>query len=329
MYAKNTATDPQYFEANGLYVWHYLNEACGSCQLGPASLNAAIYTSTGETPYLSLAQATLSASITKYAHPDGSIGDPTNPDPIFYLHEIGFSCYLLRSVLPTAIKTQCLNATSKAADWLISSGNANWYANGNIVAMQVADFYYTYLVTGQQKYLTQYETELAFLTNPPQVGNNVGFGLFYTAVPTLPDGSDGAGYLAERGPGGTGFDGDYAQYQLSVLGRLYAVNHDARILRLANLLFNKLWSITDHTTFTTDARNGTRHSLMEPLWSGAVETLAWSGGRTDLLPIINDHLHKAVFPTFLGNARDNWGSPGLYRDNGVDLGQILLTPMGA
>lgn len=312
-YAHNSATDPQFFQAG---VWNYANAACFPCQDGPASLSAAIFAVTQNTAYLSLSSATVAASIAAHKNADGSLGDETTPDPIFFLDEIGFSCWeTLAAVTPTQ-RTLCQETMRRGADWLISSGNANWYANGNIVAAQVAVFLWAYRVTQDAKYLTQYNTELAFLQNPPQVGNNIGFGLHLTSPTT--------GYLAERGAGGTGYDGDYTQLSLSTLARVYAVNHDPAILNLCNLLFNTLWSHTNPLTFVLDASGGTRHSLQEPLWTGAMGVLAYQGGRADLMPLLSAQLETATYPTFVGNASQNWGNPGLYRDQGIDLGALLL-----
>lgn len=324
LFYHNSTTDPQYF-ASG--TWHYTNDAaCPPCRMGPASLSAALYAATKDPYYLSIANATIDRAVINYAHADGSVGDATTPEPIFFLHEIGFTCATLRPGLDATHAAQCSSVMSKGADWLVASGNSTWYANGNIVAMQVAVFYYAWLASGNAKYLDLYESELKFLVDPPQTGNNVGFGLKFSVYPTLADGSDGSAYLAERGAT-TGFDGDYTHLQLSMLGRLYVVNRDARILRLCNLLFNQVWGITNHSTFVTDATGGSRHDAIFPLWTGSVGALAWLSGRPDALPILSDQLHLATFPTFLGNARDNWGNPGLYRDVGIDQAMLVLASM--
>ncbi|MGZ3602847.1 MAG: hypothetical protein ACXVDF_23275, partial [Ktedonobacterales bacterium] len=108
--------------------------------------------------------------------------------------------------------------------------------------------------------------------------------------------SDGAGYLAEAGPKPPGFDPHYTGVQAAAAAEFYALSHQARALRLLNLLTNTLVDRTNRQTLIITMGMGTRHWQSEGsgrFESPSVPVAALIGGRRDLLPMVFTQLQLA------------------------------------
>ena len=68
---------------------------------------------------------------------------------------------------------------------------------------------------------------------------------------------------------------------------------------------------------------GSRHSALPPFSTCAQGILAWTGGRSDLLPSLNDQFDKGMKPILERNSKNNEGAPGNYRSYGFDLGALV------
>jgi hypothetical protein len=223
------------------------------------------------------------------------------------------------------------DAIVRGADYLITSGDTTWYANGNINLAYAEVLYLAWRVSGQQRFADAYEAEWAFLNNPPKPRWN-GYGLALTKLPTAPDGSNGAGYLTESSTGPPGFDPEYTQLQLDTASSLFVLSHDARVLRLMNLLLDvELPRVS--STFTLDATGGSRHSLYTPFMTSGLAVLVHYG-RNDLaslLPVQADRI-TSEYATYMVYTHSNyyfglsrWLTPLMLDADGV----AVVTPPGA
>jgi hypothetical protein len=179
-----------------------------------------------------------------------------------------------------------------------------------------------------------------------------GYGLMETTVPTNSSCSNGAGYLSEDGsdPGYTGtepgYDPDYTDFQLSLASELYVLTKSPTALCLANLFANQQLQhmdndgivgsnngmpYEDNTTngcsddglsWVVDALNGSRHNLCTGGFDCGFITLAWMGGRTDLLPYIQSQFNDAISSDFLQDANSSAPGAETYRDYGLDLSTL-------
>ena len=107
------------------------------------------------------------------------------------------------------------------------------------------------------------------------------------------------------------------------MARYYLKSRDPRALKLTNLIFNTLETHLDKDTMIMDAQYGSRHSEILPFSMCAPAILAWTGGRSDLLPMLADQFNKGVKPFMLSNANNNEGNPGTYRSYGFDLAALI------
>jgi hypothetical protein len=280
-----------------------------------------------------IAEETFDRAIREQHHADGSFGDPKKPDTHFFALELATTYLELKDSLAAATRERWLRTLHEEVEYLIRSKNIpnpavpgwkgdGWYTNGNIELGETELLYLTWKATGDGKYRELMERQWLHTIQPNQQRWK-GFGLVYIKKPTREDGADGAGYLAESGDGPPGYDGDYTHFQLTIASRFYVASHDPRILRLMNLLVNALLPHVDQSTWIIDAAHGARHSLRFPFYTSGLMVAAWQGGRTDLVPKLTDQFEKAIRPIHLGNARQHWGSPGLYRSYGCCLAVVL------
>jgi hypothetical protein len=280
-----------------------------------------------------IAVETFDRALKDHLNPDGSFGDRQKPDTHFFALELATSFLALRDALDEATRRRWLDALTRMIDFLIGhhdlpnndqpagapAWKANgWYTNGNIELGESELLYLMYKATGAEKYKFLFEQQWSHTMSPNQERWK-GFGLIYIKQPTLEDGSDGAAYLAEKGAGEPGFDGDYTQFQLTIASRLYVESKDPRALRLINLLINALLPHVDQKEWVLDATNGARHSLKLPFSSCGLAVAVWCGNRADLWPLLAGQFQQAVARNYLGNARQGWGSPAFYRGYGCDL----------
>lgn len=349
-------TDTQWYEKG---VWHFKNEEKSwPVQGGPGTAAAVLWKwktqipALGNIPLPPLSQSeearrvwlrqvaaeTFNRALDDHLHPDGYFDEDKTPATYFFATELATTYYLLQNSLDDPTRTKWRRALVQMVDYLIKTNNLptegapgwkatdGWYTNGNIELGEAELVFLMWKITGEQKYKDLYELQLKHTLTPGERWKE--FGLRITKEPTKEDGSDGAGYLAESGAKGTGYDGDYTHFTLTVAGRLYALSGDARVLRLMNLLINELLPRTDEK-WILDATNGARHSLKFPLFSNGLYTVSRLSDRADLAPKLEAQYEKAIAPTFNGNALQNWGNPGLYRGYGCDLATILLADMAA
>ena len=128
--------------------------------------------------------------------------------------------------------------------------------------------------------------------SPPQAQWK-GFGLRFTRAAKAANGSDGAAYLAEAGPGGIGYDTNYTMFQANMAASWFAATRDARALRLTNLLYNQLTPRVRTSDWTIDVGSGTRLTRSGVRYGflvSALPVLALQGGRGDLATAKNIQL---------------------------------------
>jgi hypothetical protein len=236
-----------------------------------------------------MAVDTINTAITTRQQPDGGFLGPAGDgqsEPIatfFFGVEFGTVYQLISPYLDSATRMRWQASLAAAADFLVSSGNATWWANGNINLGYAELLYLVWRATGNATYLQDYNNEWTFIVAPPQ-SKFPGAGMVIVKTPTKADGSDGAGYLTETGPGGTGFDAEYTSLQLDVASRLFLLSGDPRALRIANLEVNMLLPRLN-SSMDLDASDGTRHTLSNDytgFLSSAFAVLSLFGGRGDL-----------------------------------------------
>jgi hypothetical protein len=202
---------------------------------------------------------------------------------MFFGDDFGLVYHLLAAVLDPATKARWQTSLSRAAAFMASKGTLNWYTNGNINIGQTEFFWLAWQATGNPVY-QQDEEKMWATTLLPNQTQWPGAGLVITKQPTAADGSDGAGYLAEIGAGGTGFDPEYTTLQLEVLSGFYLLSHDPRALRIANLEINQEMPRVN-SSWMLDTSGGTRHTELNRsvnFMTPAFTVLALDGGRSDL-----------------------------------------------
>jgi len=296
---KSSPDDPTYL-ASG--EWLNSTTTCWSCSNGGlATAAATLWRSTGMTrsDVLQEATGTIDTAIATRQGADGSFspppgtadGQPAGIATMFFGVEMGTTLLQLSPGLDPARQAAWAASLGRAADYVISSGFSTWYANGNINLGYVELLYLAWRATGASRFLTAYENAFGFVLDPPQ-DRFPGDGLRIVKQPSSADGSDGAGYLAENGPGGVGFDAEYSELQLDVACRLYLLSGDPRALRLANLLVNMLLPRVDDS-WQLDTSGGTRHTdpnRKVPYLTSALAVLGWRAGRADLARLVASHL---------------------------------------
>jgi hypothetical protein len=296
---RSSPDDPMYFDSG---VWVNSTTTCWSCSNGGlATAAATLWRATGRTrpDLLSEAVQTIDTAIATRQADDGSFSPPRGSadgqtPPIatmFFGVEMGATLDVLSPVLDSSRAARWKDSLARAANYLINSGNTIWYANGNINLGYTELLYMAARATGNPRFRDAYESSLAFVLAPPQ-DRFPGDGLQIARQPSNPDGSDGAGYLAENGPGGAGFDPEYTELQLDAACRLYLLSGDTRVLRLANLLANMLMTRVGQG-WMLDTSAGTRHteaSRQVPFLTSALAVLGWWAGRGDLAGQVSSQL---------------------------------------
>ena len=266
---------------------------------GPGLAAAAVAASTGDPTMRADAEQTFDTLISEHEQPNGSFTaaagapDPQSPDidTMFFVDNLGMALWALRPQMSSQEVAAWTSAITAGANYLVNNGNLTWYTNGNVVVGNALVMALAYWATGNPVYETDYQQALSFAISPPQ-NRWPGFGLIYTKIPTLPDGSDGAAYFAESGGGAPGFDADYTQVQLDQLTRLYLVTSSPQVLRLVNLLMNQEWPLVDTGNLELNTSGGTRHPQARPVhplhlsWDGVERIRRW--------PVLPDALSPAA-----------------------------------
>ena len=284
-------------------VWVSPENACWACnEGGPATGAATVYALTGRTrpELLSESAQTIDTAIATRQNADGSFtGPPSNTQSpgittMFFGNEFGMVYHLLASSLSVAQRERWQRSLASAANFLITDGDTNWYANGNINLGYTEFLYLVWQATGERRFEQAYEESWAFTLHPPQ-NRFPGGGMVTLTAPAREDGADGAGYLAETGEGGTGYDPEYSSLQLDVASRLYLLSHDPRALRLANMLVNLLLPRINKSTWMLDTSGGSRHpeqGRQVGFMASAFAVLGLSGVRSELTQYVLPQVEK-------------------------------------
>lgn len=262
------------------------SDPCWYCYDTAAVGAATVGRLTDNTTDVNDAIATFNTAIAKHQLASGAFADDTGAaDGVatgFFLVGFGVADLELRPYLSAKTRAAWAESYASAAQYLVNSGDTTWYINGNVMLRQTEVMWLAYAITGDSRFLNDYNSEWSFTVSPSQ-SRWPGYGLQYTTVPSDSDGADGAAYLAESdGSDGPGYDPNYTSAQLDTATDLYVLTRDPRYLRLMNLLFNQLQPRIS-STWILDATGGTRDSFDEPFLSAAVSVLAASGERPDLV----------------------------------------------
>ncbi len=303
-------------------VWTSPNQVCWACnEGGPATAAATAWLVGGSSDSVDLgwAEATVDHVIATEQLPNGSYQADAGSSPdistMFWGVEMGTTYLELEPTLSASERSRWQASLAAAARYLIANGDPTWYTNGNVDLGEAEFFYLAYRATGDSAFLAAYNTTWNTALRPDQ-RRWPGAGLVVTRAPTASDDSDGAGYLAETGPGGTGFDPEYSELQLDEAARLYLLSGDRRALQLANLLVNELLPRVN-SQWLLDTSGGTRHTQPDRyvyFLTSAFAVLSQHGGRADLAgdvaPLLattasrydeSDNLYSQVFRRALGD----------------------------
>ena len=276
---------------------------CWACaQGGAATAAATLYVLGGESnpTLLQEAEQTINTAIAQQQTPDGGFTPPAGDGQseaiatMFFGVELGTSYHLLAPYLDPATKAAWQASLANVGDYLITSGNAIWYSNGNINLGNTELFWLIWQATGETQFETDYNNSWAFIDAPPQ-SKFPGNGWVTVTAPTEANGSDGAGYFTEAGAGGTGYDPEYSMLQLDVAARLWLLSGDPRALYAANMLMNQEMTRVNTTTWMLDTSNGTRHTDADRyvgFQTGALAVLGLGAGRSDLVKYILPELQE-------------------------------------
>ena len=262
---KTGPADSQWY---GSGVWHLKKTDCWPCTVGPATLAATLWRVDGrsESTLFNEAVATFDRTIAARTNANGSFGDTHLPDTQFFGIELGTTYLLLGNRLGPHHRKAWKASIAAAADYLIRHKELTWETNGNVNLGNTELEWLAWAITGEQRFRDAYELSWRYTIHPPQ-SRWPGYGLHLTR-PAGPNGDVGAGYLAENGGSGPGFDPEYTTVQLSVASRAYLLSGDTRFRRLASILWNQLAPRVKRPAWTFDARGGTRRSH-EDMLTGA------------------------------------------------------------
>lgn len=288
---QSSASDPRHYSAG---VWYATDgPSCWYCYDAAATGAAVLSRQPGRDPKLArVAITTFNTAIARHQLANGAFTDPDgNADGIataFFGVYLGLADLELQNQLPAATRTAWRVSIANAATYLVKSGNATWYINGNINLRETEVLWLAWAITHKRWFRDQYDREWAFTIDPPQQ-RWPGFGLHLVVAPRQRDGSDGKAYLAESGGAMPGFDPSYTMVALDTATELWVLTHDPRYLRLMNLLFNQLRPHVS-ASWLLDGSGGTRKNDTIPFMSCALPVLAASGERPNLLAVVSSQL---------------------------------------
>jgi len=222
---KTTGSDPTYFE-NG--QWHFSKDLI-ACQGGPAFMAAELWhwrqahpqamddAARARQPWLrQLAIDTFEHLLRDHQAPGGEITNPGS-HAWFVMSDFANTYLLLKDSLDEPTRARWLDGMKKEAEWFKQHGDIpnpdltgwlattwkasdGWYINGNVNVYQAETLYAISLATGEPKYKHLFELEWRHTLSPSQK-RWPGFGLFLLKMPTKRDGSDGVGFITEKGEG--------------------------------------------------------------------------------------------------------------------------------
>lgn len=276
--ARRGPHDPRYWRAGSFIATN--GPSCWSCYDTAATAAAVLGTlGHGDSRLRSVAIDTFTHAIRAYQRPSG-VFEPDGITTGFIAVELGISYLELRDSLPPGTRALWRTSLSRAADWLIRTGQTTFYINGNVNLRQTEVMWLAWAATGDARFRTAYERAWRFTISPPAARWGT-YGLKVTHAPIGREGAGGAGYLAESAGGDTpGFDPSYTMAQLDTATELYVVTRDPRYLRLMNLLFNE--ERPRIHAFTLNATGGTRKDDEIPFLSSAPAVFVLTGQRPEL-----------------------------------------------
>jgi hypothetical protein len=318
---KDSPSDQRYYRDG---VWMDPSVDCWSCY-STAGTAAAVMSleGAGDPALQAIAIRTFDRSIDEHQKADGGFaGGAAGSDGVitaFWAGELGITYNALAPHIDPATRARWATSLGRAADYLINAGHTTWYANGNLNLRYAAVLYSAWLATGEPRFKSAYDAEWAFVTAPNQT-RWTGYGLQITRQPTTPDGSDGAGYLAEGSGGAPGYDPSYTQTQLDFATSLYVMSKDPRVLRLMNLEVNQLLPRVD-SAFTLDATNGSRKNYITPFMTSALAVLVHTGTRPDLAGLMPGQFARTV-SEFRGAM--GYTHPVFYKDLSMSLSTVVI-----
>jgi hypothetical protein len=276
---------------------------CWACDDGgPATAAATAYVlgQDSDPQLLSEAEQTIDTAIsTRQSANGGFSGPPADAEPedistMFFGVEFGTVYYLLGADLPNAMRQRWQKSLASAADYLINSGSTTWYSNGNINLGFTEFLWMVWHATGETRFLNAYNASWQFTMDPPKA-KFPGDGWVTVKSPSDPSGSDGRGYFAEAGSGGTGYDAEYSMLQLDVASRLYLLSGDNRALKAANMLMNMEMPRVNTHSWMLQTSDGSRHTETDRyvgFQTSAFAVLGLHAGRTDLLQYVMPELQQ-------------------------------------
>jgi hypothetical protein len=309
---KQDAADARFFQ-DGL--WLGASSGCWPCRVGPAVGAAQLVASRPD--LLGVVTATMSRAIAEHRRPDGSFGEGDTSSPIdtgWFLNALGVTYLAVQDRLDPATRAAWAAVIGAGASYLVSTGQTSYYANGNVNLAYTEALWLAWRITGDPAFAGAYEASWTLTLHPPS-DRFPGRGLQLSRQPTRDDWADGVGFLTEQEPGTDriGFDPDYSQLQLDVASTLFVVSHDVRALRLMNVIINALLPRVG-ADLTLNAVGGVRRSSTLSLLTPALDVLAQSGSRPDLVALDNAQLirEQRDFDAFL-RSPDGGAEPGFYR----------------
>jgi hypothetical protein len=275
-------------------VWHPAS-SCWRCGTELGTVAAVVSAHSQDPKYRGLALSTFDAALSAHQNRNGSFGPPDTGDQISTgaeLVSMGTAYLILYPSMSAAERARWAAAIRRAARWL--SPRLDFYVNGNINLQATLGMYLGWRATGDTALRTAYQRSLHFTLQPGRHWR--GDGLHYAQAPHRRDGSDGAGYLAEKGTGAPGFDAHYTILQDDYAAELYALSRDPKALRLLNLLTNQLLTRTNKRTMIIQTGSGSRDTapnISGKFVSSSIPVLAFLGGRRGLRPAASTQLAVA------------------------------------
>jgi hypothetical protein len=307
-----------------------------------------------------------------FSHGDGPLGGYWFGDD-FATAPLSAMVMDLEGLIPEAEHQEIVEKYMGAIDFYWSGGTDlrgvthgneySWYINGNRECGEHLGFLAGYRYD-PVKWAPRLDDHWDRILSPPAgLGGapSPGFGFVTTVAPTLPDGSDGKGYLRENHGGNQskGFynwgsvgavgenegktkSGSYETIDVGGLSKEYLslANHfnlrcmtmakkyglpgEERTTWLGNMLYNKLTDHLNPTSWVVDASYGSRHTTDFTLQCPVPQILTFAGARSDFDPD-SFPVQWAAMETAVRGVLRFPNSSGLWRDMPWRVGTLLTS----